>query len=47
VLKLTDVVTHYGPLLDHGTKIAEGSFEEVRQSPAVLEAYLGRQAGRA
>jgi ABC-type branched-subunit amino acid transport system ATPase component len=33
--------------LDHGTKIAEGSFDEVRRSPAVLEAYLGRQAGRA
>jgi branched-chain amino acid transport system ATP-binding protein len=33
--------------LDHGTTIAEGSFEEVRRSPAVLEAYLGRQAGRA
>ncbi len=33
--------------LDHGTKIAEGRFEEVRESPAVLEAYLGRRAGRA
>jgi ABC-type branched-subunit amino acid transport system ATPase component len=33
--------------LDHGVKIAEGPFEEVRQSPAVLEAYLGRRAGRA
>ncbi len=33
--------------LDHGTQIAEGSFEEVRRSPAVLEAYLGRQASRA
>src|SRR5207249_11718885 len=33
--------------LDHGTKTAEGGFEEVRRSPAVLEAYLGRQAGRA
>ena len=33
--------------LDHGNKIAEGPFEEVRQSPAVLEAYLGRRAGRA
>ena len=32
--------------LDHGTKIAEGRFEEVRESPAVLEAYLGRRAGR-
>jgi ABC-type branched-subunit amino acid transport system ATPase component len=33
--------------LDHGLKIAEGRFEEVRESPAVLEAYLGRRAGRA
>src|SRR5438876_1155292 len=33
--------------LDHGTKIAEGRFEEVRESAAVLEAYLGRRAGRA
>src|SRR5437879_11775702 len=33
--------------LDHGTKIAEGSFEEVRRNPAVLAAYLGRQAGSA
>jgi ABC-type branched-subunit amino acid transport system ATPase component len=33
--------------LDHGTKIAEGRFEEVRESPAVLEAYLGRRTGRA
>jgi len=33
--------------LDHGVKIAEGRFEEVRESPAVLEAYLGRRAGRA
>ena len=33
--------------LDHGMKIAEGSFEAVRETPAVLEAYLGRRAGRA
>ena len=33
--------------LDHGTKIAEGRFEEVRENAAVLEAYLGRRAGRA
>jgi ABC-type branched-subunit amino acid transport system ATPase component len=32
--------------LDHGVKIAEGRFEEVRDTPAVLEAYLGRRAGR-
>jgi ABC-type branched-subunit amino acid transport system ATPase component len=28
-------------------RIAEGRFEEVRDHPAVLEAYLGRRAGRA
>jgi ABC-type branched-subunit amino acid transport system ATPase component len=33
--------------LDHGVRIAEGRFEEVRDHPAVLEAYLGRRAGRA
>jgi branched-chain amino acid transport system ATP-binding protein len=27
--------------LDHGTKIAEGSFEQVATSPQVIEAYLG------
>lgn len=32
--------------LDHGTKIAEGPFEAVRDSAAVLEAYLGRRALR-
>ena len=30
-------------VLDHGVKIAEGSFQEVRRNPAVLEAYLGRR----
>jgi ABC-type branched-subunit amino acid transport system ATPase component len=29
-------------VLDHGVKIAEGSFQEVRRHPQVLEAYLGR-----
>jgi ABC-type branched-subunit amino acid transport system ATPase component len=28
--------------LDHGVKISEGSFEEVANHPAVVEAYLGR-----
>ena len=28
--------------LDHGEKIAEGSFDEVANHPAVIEAYLGR-----
>jgi branched-chain amino acid transport system ATP-binding protein len=29
--------------LDHGLKIAEGSFEHVATSPLVIEAYLGLQ----
>jgi ABC-type branched-subunit amino acid transport system ATPase component len=28
--------------LDHGVKVAEGSFDEVANHPAVVEAYLGR-----
>jgi len=28
--------------LDHGVKIAEGTFDEVAAHPAVVEAYLGR-----
>jgi ABC-type branched-subunit amino acid transport system ATPase component len=30
-------------VLDHGVKIAEGAFAEVRRHPQVLEAYLGRK----
>jgi branched-chain amino acid transport system ATP-binding protein len=30
--------------LDHGTKIAEGSFDHVATHPAVVEAYLGKGA---
>jgi branched-chain amino acid transport system ATP-binding protein len=33
--------------LDHGLKIAEGPFEEVRNNRALLEAYLGRRGARA
>ena len=29
---------------DHGVKITEGSFAEVRNHPAVIEAYLGHRA---
>ena len=37
VAELADVIT----VLDAGTKLAEGSFDEVRTDPAVVEAYLG------
>jgi ABC-type branched-subunit amino acid transport system ATPase component len=30
--------------LDHGLKIAEGSFDEVATHPLVVEAYLGVRA---
>src|SRR6185312_7264449 len=33
--------------LDHGVKIAEGTFEQVATNPQVVEAYLGRPAARA
>ncbi len=33
--------------LDHGVKIAEGSFEEVATDPRVVEAYLGLRKGAA
>ena len=33
--------------LDHGLKIVEGTFEEVRDNPGLLEAYLGRRGARA
>jgi ABC-type branched-subunit amino acid transport system ATPase component len=32
--------------LDHGVKIAEGSFDQVATDPMVVEAYLGRPAAR-
>ena len=39
VMRLCDQIV----VLDHGTYIAEGTPDQIRAHPAVIEAYLGRE----
>lgn len=43
-MTLVKGMAHRVVAFDHGTKIAEGSFDEVSSDPRVVEAYLGRRA---